>query len=195
MIFHFYICHIKTRYLFIYLYISIIKNLLFKPFSQSKSSTLTSFFLFCLGVITSLIISYLFFSSSLSGVIWRLLKEKLILWSWQSSLISPWSSLDTAIVLSFLLNLKLQGLQRQDIEFGFISISFLNCILPSHNGQLITIFLLINLCSSVNVMVLGSKSSFISSSSSSSIIGGCFFTLFFLLILYIILQIIYKYFG
>ena len=72
--------------------------------------------------------------------------------------ISPWSSLDTLTVLSFLLLLKEQGLQEHFIPLGLISISFLNCIFPLHNGQSIIINLLVNLCSLVSVIVLGSSS-------------------------------------
>ena len=97
----------------------------------------------------------------------------------------------------YLYNLKLQGLQEHLIPFGLISISFLSCILPSHNGQLITIFLLINLCSFVNVMVLVSSSLLNSKSSGMGfllILVVAFAFGFFGGIIYIILQIIYKYF-
>ena len=119
---------------------------------------------------TSLIISYFFFSSSLSGVV-RRLKEKLIEWSSLSSFNSPFSSRDTFIVLSFLLILKEQGLQEHLMPLGLISISFLNCIFPWHKGQSMTIYLLVSLCSLVSVMVLGSSSL---KTSSSGIALLCF---------------------
>ena len=120
--------------------------------------------------ITSLIISYFFFSSSLSGVTF-LFQLNDIEWSWQSNTISPSLSLLTFIVLSFLVILKLQGLQEHFIPLGLISISFLNCILPWQIGQSITINLLVNLCSLVSVMVLGSSSL---KTSSSGIALLCF---------------------
>ena len=127
-------------------------------------------------LITSLIISYFFFSSSLSGVV-RRLNEKLILWSSQSSFISPWSSRDTFIVLSFLLILNEHGLQEHLMPLGLISISFLNCIFPLHSGQSIIINLLVNLCSLVSVIVLGSSSL---KTSSSGMGFYCFFLVAFI---------------
>ena len=125
--------------------------------------------------ITSDIIWFLVFSSSLSGVI-CLLKEKLILWSSLSNLISPLSSLLTLMVLSFFLSLKLQGLHLHFIPLGFISISFLSCNFPLHKGQSKEINLLDTLCSSFRLTVVGSSSL---SSKSSGI--GFFSILFFLL--------------
>ena len=110
------------------------------------------------GVITSLIISYRFFSSSLSGVV-ILLKDRLIEWSWQSNLISPVSSLETFTLLSVLDSLKDKGLHLQTIPvLGLMLISFRSCIFPWHTGQSMTMFLLVSLCSSVSVMYFGCSS-------------------------------------
>ena len=80
-----------------------------------------------LGVaITSLIIWFLFASSSLGGVV-ILLKLNEILWISLSNVMSPLSSLLTFIVLSFLLILNEHGLHLHFIPLGLISISFLNC--------------------------------------------------------------------
>ena len=59
-----------------------------------------------------------------------------MLWSSLSRVIPPSSSLLTFMVLSFFVSLKLQGLQRQVMPFGLISISFLNCNFPWQIGQL-----------------------------------------------------------
>ena len=130
---------------------------------------------------TSLIISYFFFSSSLSGVV-SLLKLNEMLWSSQSSFISPWSSLDTFIVLSFLLILNEHGLQEHLMPLGLISISFLNCIFPLHNGQSIIINLLVNLCSLVSVIVLGSSSLKTSSSGMGFFIASFWWHYLYLLL-------------
>ena len=117
-----------------------------------------------------------------------------MLWSSLSKTISPLSSLLTFIVLSFLLSLKLQGLQEHFIPLGSIEISFLICNLQPHIGQSKVINLLVSFCSSSRFIVVGSSSD---SSKSSGI--GCFLIL--LLIfgftffggIYIILKIIYNY--
>ena len=121
--------------------------------------------------ITSLIIWYCFCSSLLGGVV-ILLKDRLIEWSWQSKVISPVSSRDTFTVLSFFDSLNEHGLHLQESPvLGLISISFLNCIFPLHNGQSIIINLLVNRCSLVSVIVLGSSSL---KTSSSGIALLCF---------------------
>ena len=137
---------------------------------QSMSFICMSLFL---GVpITSLIILFVlsfFFLSS--GVTWRF-QLKLMLWSSDSKTISPLSSLLTLTVLSFLLILKLQGLHLHFIPFGLISISFLSCNFPWQSGQSKVMNLLLNFCSWLRVMVVGSSS--LSSKSSGM---GCFLNL------------------
>ena len=118
---------------------------------------------------TSLIILLVLSTFWSSGVIWRFqLKE--MLWSSLSDAIPPSSSLLTFIVLSCFVILKEQGLQRQVIPFGLISMSFLSCNLPWQRGQSKVINLLVSFCSWLKWIVVGSSSD---SSKSSGI--GCFF--------------------
>jgi hypothetical protein len=67
-------------------------------------------------------------------------------------------SLLTFIVLSFYIILKEQGLQRQVIPFGLISISFLSYNLPLHIGQSKMMNLLVSFCSLLKLTVVGSSS-------------------------------------
>ena len=76
--------------------------------------------------ITSLILLFLFASSSVGGVI-CLFHPELILCISLSKVIQPSSSFETFMVLSLLLILKLHGLHLHFIPFGFISTSFLIC--------------------------------------------------------------------
>ena len=90
-----------------------------------------------------------------------------MLWSWLSNVMPPSSSLLTFIVSSFFVILKLQGLQRQVLPLGLISISFLSCNLPLHKGQSKVMYLLVGFCSLLKSTVVGSSSD----SSKSSGIG------------------------
>ena len=119
------------------------------------------------GVFITSVIILLVLSTLLSSGVTCLFHEKLILWSSLSKVISPLSSLLTFIDLSFLVNLNEQGLHLHFMPLGFISISFLNCSFPQHNGQSKVINLLVYFCSLFKLTVAGSSSD----SSKSSGIG------------------------